>query len=132
MVVKFLVESWGMRKLGVLAVSVVGVAAAIHATLFFMEPSLPVYWGGVCAYMLAFGLILPTGQALAMEPAGEFPGFASSVLGAVLMLVGALGATLAGVLFNGSHTAISGTMAIFGVLVVGCFLAGRAYDRANA
>lgn len=131
MFVKFLVTRWGMRKLSSVAVGAVGVAALTHAVLFFMDPSLPVFWAGVCTYMLAFGLILPTGSALAMEPAGEMPGFASSVLGSMLMVVGALGAGLAALLFDGSHTAISGTMAVFGIAVVGCFIAARIYDRSE-
>ncbi|MHA1129004.1 MAG: hypothetical protein ACTSRN_08670, partial [Alphaproteobacteria bacterium] len=87
------------------------------------------FWGAVCIYMLAFGLILPSAQAVALEPAGDMPGFASSVLGAMLMLAGALGAMVAAALFDGSHTAISGTMTIFGTLAVACLVAARLYDR---
>ena len=127
--VRLLVGRIGLRSIGTVAVSILGLATLIHAGLFFAEPTLAVFWGGACVYMLAFGLILPSAQAVAMEPAGEMPGFASSVLGAMLMAAGALGAIVAGALFNGSHTAVSGTMAIFGALAVGCFIAARLYDR---
>ena len=127
--VRFLVGSLGMRRIEILAVLVLGIAALVHLVLFATSPTLPVFWGGVCIYMLAFGLILPIGQTLAMEPAAEMPGFASSVLGAMLMLVGAVGAIVASALFDGSHTAVSGTMAIFGGLAVCCFLVARIYDE---
>jgi len=127
--IRFLVGPLGMRKIESLSVLVLGIAALIHVVLFVTVPSLTVFWGGVCIYMLAFGLILPIGQTLAMEPAGEMPGFASSVLGAMLMLAGAIGAIVASVLFDGSHTAVSGTMAIFGTLAVCCFLVARIYDK---
>jgi len=97
-----------------------------------MEPSLNVFWGAVCIYMLAFGLILPSAQAVAMEPAGDMPGFASSVLGAMLMVAGALGAVVAGALLDDSHTAISGTMTIFGALAVALLVGARLYDRKKA
>lgn len=131
MAIRVLVESWGMRKIGTFSVSVLGVATVIHLALFFTEPSLAVFWGAVCIYMLAFGLILPSTQALAMEPAGEMPGFAGSVLGAMLMVAGGIGASVAGALFDGSHSAISGTMMIFGALAIACFIAARVYDRAK-
>ena len=127
--IRFLVGPLGMRKIESLSVLVLGIAALIHVVLFVIVPSLTVFWGGVCIYMLAFGLILPIGQTLAMEPAGEMPGFASSVLGAMLMLAGAIGAIVASVLFDGSHTAVSGTMALFGALAVCCFLVARIYDK---
>ncbi|MGE4611324.1 MAG: multidrug effflux MFS transporter [Paracoccaceae bacterium] len=127
--VRVLVGRIGLRNIGVLAVSILGVATITHGVLFFMEPSLGVFWGAVCIYMLAFGLILPSAQAVAMEPAGDMPGFASSVLGSMLMLAGALGAVLAGALLNDSHTAVSGTMAIFGTGAVAVFIAARIYDR---
>ncbi len=132
MAVRLLVTRLGMRKLGLLAITVLGVATLIHLVLFFTDPSLTVFWGGVCIYMLAFGLILPSAQAVAMEPAAEMPGFAGSVLGAMLMVAGGAGAWLAGMLFDGSHSAISGTMVIFGGLAVACFIGARIYDRTKA
>ncbi|MEE9454783.1 MAG: multidrug effflux MFS transporter [Paracoccaceae bacterium] len=130
--VRLLVTRLGMRKLGLLAITVLGVATLIHLGLLFTSPGLTVFWGGVCIYMLAFGLILPSAQAVAMEPAAEMPGFASSVLGAMLMIAGGVGAWLAGALFDGTHSAISGTMALFGGLAVACFIGARIYDRTKS
>ncbi len=127
--VRLLVGRIGLLNIGTISVSVLGVASVLHAVLLFMEPTLTVFWGAVCMYMLAFGLILPSAQAVAMEPAGDMPGFASSVLGSMLMIAGALGTMVAGALLDESHVAISGTMTIFGVLAVGCFIAARVYDR---
>ncbi len=129
MAVRLLVARLGLRRIGTISVSVLALAALVHGALYFMEPSLTVFWIAVCLYMGAFGLILPSAQAWAMEPAGDFPGFASSVLGSMLMLVGGIGASFAAMLFDGSHSAISGTMAVFGGGAVACLLAARLYDR---
>lgn len=127
--VRMLVGPWGLRRIGVLAISVLALASATQGVLFFLSPSLTLFWGTVCLYMLAFGLILPSAQAVAMEPAGEMPGFASSVLGSMLMIAGGIGASFAAMLYDGSHTAISGTMAVFGALGVACLIGARLYDR---
>ncbi|MEO1919142.1 MAG: MFS transporter, partial [Paracoccaceae bacterium] len=127
--VRVLIGRIGLRNIGLLAVSILAVATVAHGVLFFMEPTLGVFWGAVCIYMLAFGLTLPSAQAVAMEPAGDMPGFASSVLGSMFMIAGALGAVLAGALLNDSHTAVSGTMTFFGIGAVAVFIAARIYDR---
>ena len=129
LVVRVLVGRIGLKNIGLLAVSILGVASIIHAGLSFINPSLNVFWGAVCLYMLAFGMILPSAQAVAMEPAGDMPGFASSVLGSMLMIGGALGAIVAGWFLDETHLAISGTMAVFGGLSVASFVAARLYDR---
>ncbi len=127
--VRMLVGPWGLRRIGVLAISVLALAATLQGVLFFLTPTLTIFWAAVCLYMLAFGLILPSAQAVAMEPAGEMPGFASSVLGSMLMVAGGIGASFAAMLYDGSHSAISGTMATFGALAVACLIAARLYDR---
>lgn len=132
LVVRALLGRLGMRILVTWSVFAVGMATVVNVAILFISPSLVMFWGGICVYTFAFGMILPTSSALAMEPTGEMPGFASSMLGSVQMAVGAVGAGLSSVLYNGTHSAISGTMVIFGTLTVGCFLVARFYDRKNA
>lgn len=129
LLVRFLVDRIGLRNIGVVAISILAVATLILGILSFINPSLNVFWGAVCLYMLAFGMILPSASAVAMEPAGDMPGFASSVLGSMLMVGGAIGAIVASTFLDESHLAISGTMTVFGTLSVGCFIAARLYDR---
>lgn len=129
LIVRVLVGRIGLRNIGLLAVSILGVTTLIHLVLSFINPSLNVFWAAVCLYMLAFGMILPSASAVAMEPAGDMPGFASSVLGSMMMVGGAIGAVVAGMFLDESHLAISGTMTVFGTLSVACFIAARLYDR---
>lgn len=127
--VRSFVGRFGLDTIIIVAVSALSLATFAHCILSFLSPSLPVFWSAVCIYMFAYGLILPAGQAFAMGPAGEMSGFASSVLGAILMLSGALGAVFASAIFDGSHNAITLTMTIFGALAVGVYLIARITEK---
>ena len=72
----------------------------------------------ICVYVFAFGMILPTSNTLAMEPAGDMPGFAASLIGSVQVSLGALGSAMAAVLFTGTHHTVPILMGFFGVLTV--------------
>ena len=93
------------------------------------SPTLPVLWAAVTGYLLAFGMLFPTGTAKALEPAGRMAGLGASLIGAMQMLVGAVGAALGAALFNGSHAALSTPMGIAGLLCLFCRLADLATDR---
>ncbi|MXU66078.1 multidrug effflux MFS transporter [Oceanomicrobium pacificus] len=127
--VRMLVGRLGLRRIGTIAAATLGAAVLVHGTYLFVTPGLAAFWLAVCLYMLAFGLVLPSAQAVAIEPAAEMPGFASSLLGALLMLFGAGGAGVAAALFDGTHRAISMTMVLFGAAAIACLVAGRLYDR---
>ncbi|WP_112321698.1 multidrug effflux MFS transporter [Oceanibium sediminis] len=101
---------------------VLGAAVLVNGAMWFATPPLPLFWGAVCLYFAAFGLGLPILQALAMEPARDIAGFASSILGAALMAFGGLGAALAMALYDGSHRAISGSMALCGLAAILCYV----------
>jgi len=114
-----------LSQVGVIAVSVLGLAAAVQAALAWGDPGLQVFWGGVCLYVFALGIILPTSIAACMEPAAEMPGFAASLYGSIQMACGTLGALLASTLFDGTHQAISVSMMIFGGLAAAFYFLGR-------
>lgn len=68
-------------------------------------------------------------MAAAMEPAGDMPGFAASLMGALQMVMASLGAFIASTLFDGTHVAISLTMALFAGMAVAVLVTGRLLDR---
>jgi DHA1 family bicyclomycin/chloramphenicol resistance-like MFS transporter len=70
-------------------------------------------------------MILPTSNALAMEPAGDMPGFAASLIGSIQVTLGAIGSAIAAILFSGSHHTIPVMMALFGALTVATSLLKR-------
>ncbi len=118
-----------LRQVGTVAVTLLGLAGIVNLGLTFATPSLPAFWGGVCLYVAAFGIILPTSMAAAMEPAGDTPGFAASLMGAIQMITASIGAFIASSLFDGTHVAISLTMAGFAGLAVLVLITGRLLDR---
>ena len=90
----------GVRRFGVQAVltlgaGIAGLAGVGLALAAGADLALPAFWGLVGLYVLAFGLLLPAATALALEPAGEMAGFGSSLIGALQVLAGALGAQFA-------------------------------------
>ena len=96
------------------------VAAALLAQLavVFITPSLVVFWAAVCVYTLVFGVLIPFLQGKALDPAGEMPGFAASLIGSLMMGAGAVGASLSTLLHDGSHRAVTLTMCIFAGLAL--------------
>lgn len=92
---------------GVLAATVCVAMLALMAA----DPSLPVLWAGVAAYVAAFGSLMPAGTAKALEPAGGMAGLGSSLIGTCNMLAGVVGSSLAVQLFDGSHRALVTVMA---------------------
>ncbi|MFN4087848.1 MAG: MFS transporter [Alphaproteobacteria bacterium] len=92
---------------GILAASVGVAMLALTAA----EPSLPLLWAGVSAYVAAFGALMPAGTAKALEPAGGMAGLGSSLIGTTNMLAGVMGSVLAVHLFDGSHRGLTIVMA---------------------
>ena len=68
--------------------------AACAGTGFFVaysaNLSLVPFWALICVYTFAFGLLMPTAASMALEPAGATAGLASSIIGTVQILTGAL------------------------------------------
>jgi MFS transporter, DHA1 family, multidrug resistance protein len=103
----------------------VGFVVAYNANL-----SLVPFWTIICVYTFAFGLLMPTATSMALEPAGPVAGLASSIIGTIQTLMGALSSKLvvAG-LFGDSYASLcliiaaSATVIVFLVLL--CQKIGR-------
>jgi DHA1 family bicyclomycin/chloramphenicol resistance-like MFS transporter len=122
---RHLLKTVPLIRITSMAVVLLGLAALVSVASALTTPTLPLFWGTVCLYVFCFGMVYPTSVALAMEPAGDMPGFATSLMGTIQTAMGAGGAALASFLFDGSHRAIPITMAIFGLLSVGTLLLKR-------
>lgn len=120
-----LLKHISLRRLGLLAMSMLSLAVVFNIFVGLSDPGLKLFWLSVCAYVLPFGMIFPTAMSSAMEPAGDMPGFAASLMGGGQMLAGATGAWVATSLYTGDHSAINFTMAGFGGLAVLAFSLGR-------
>lgn len=59
------------------------------------HPPMALLWLLLCFYIFTFGLLVPMSTAMALEPAGANAGLASSIIGTVQILAGALSSTVA-------------------------------------
>lgn len=121
-----LLKRISLQQVGSIAISLLAVAAVVNLTMVAVSPSLQLFWLVISLYVLCFGIILPTSYAAAMEPAGEMPGFAASVMGAGTMVLGSVAAMIASSLYDGTHVAANLTMGLFGIGAVLVFVIGRA------
>lgn len=111
-VLRFRSAKWVIRGATGLACT----SAAAASLMLVYPPSLAVFWTGMSVYALSFGLVYPTSQAAALEPAGEMPGFAASIMGSVQMSFGFLGSVFVSALFDGSLMAICISLGLFSTL----------------
>ena len=76
-------------------------------------------WGNACLYMFGVGFLMPTANALSLEPVPHIAGMASSIIGTMQGLSAAISAIVSSILYDGSisnMTLIMGGAGI-GVLV---------------
>jgi len=105
---------------GAVVVTIAGVGLG---SAYVADLSLIPFWGLVCIYTAAFGMLMPTGTAMALEPAGAVAGLAASIIGTGPTLIGALSASLvvSGLLGDSYHSLClisAGSAAIVVVLVL--------------
>mgnify|MGYP000636851567 CR=1 FL=1 len=119
------VERLGLRGIGSLAMAILSVAVVMHAFFLFREPNFTIFWAAISVYLFAFGFVVPTATTYALQPALNMTGYASSLLGSIQMLVGAVAASLATLFFDGTGFAISLSMVICGAGALLVFATGR-------
>ena len=119
----------GLERVVTTGAVIAGLAGAGLLIVGAGAPSLAVLWTAVAVYLLAFGMLFPTGTAKALEPAGRMAGLGASLTGAMQMLTGAAAATLGAALFDGSHVALSTPMGIAGLLCLLIRLADLATNQ---
>ncbi|MFC3051608.1 multidrug effflux MFS transporter [Kordiimonas pumila] len=107
-------------KVGAVSIGIAGFAFLLMANT---SVPLAVYWVFVFLYMISFGLIMPISNSLALEPAGDAAGTASSLLAALPTIGAAAGAALASsTVFTDSYQALSLIMATGGICTVALVL----------
>ena len=132
LIARRLLKSLLPSRVNAIGIGFLALAGLVHLALIFVAPGLALFWASVCLYVFAFGMVLPLSFALAMEPAGNMPGFAAALTGATYMVLGTLAVLLATNLFDGSHRAISLTMALCAGLAATVWAIGRFSRNADA
>lgn len=118
-----LVEAIGMRRLShaaALVFTVLGVL--IYLTASLDGENLWVFLAMTTFIMTTFGFLGANFNAMAMEPLGDIAGTASSVIGFISTLGGAVLGYLMGQLFNGSTEPLGIAFAVYGLCAIGCIL----------
>lgn len=118
-----LVEALGMRRLS-------HGATVVYTALGFLlwlcaALGLDTFWVFlvlVTLTMTSFGFIGANFNAMAMEPLGEIAGTASSVIGTVSTLGGAILGYIMGQLFYGTTQPLSLAFCLYGLCAMGCIL----------
>ena len=79
-------------------------------------------WGNACLYMFGVGFLMPTANALSLEPVPHIAGMASSIIGTMQGLAAATSAIVSSILYDGSISSLTFIMAGAGIGVLLTYL----------
>ena len=118
-----LVEAIGMRRLShgaAVLYTVLGFVVFLISALGF--ENFWVFMILTAIIMMSFGFMGANFNAMAMEPLGAIAGTASSVIGFISTLGGAILGYMMGQLFNGTTLPLGLAFAVYGLCAIGCIL----------
>jgi DHA1 family bicyclomycin/chloramphenicol resistance-like MFS transporter len=114
---RWLVGRYSVPSLLAIGAVIIGVASVSLAGIAITNvESVTWYWGSLCLYLLAVGILLPNATVVALDPLPEVAGVASSIIGSIQNLAGAAGAMLGAAIYDGSVRNASVTIASAGAL----------------
>jgi DHA1 family bicyclomycin/chloramphenicol resistance-like MFS transporter len=119
-----------LRRFLLAGAAVVACAGVAFIVAYIVGFSLVPFWAIVSVYTFAFGLLMPTATSMALEPAGPVAGLASSIIGTIQTLMGALSSKLvvAGILGD-SYESMCLLIAASAAVIVPLALASQAVGR---
>jgi DHA1 family bicyclomycin/chloramphenicol resistance-like MFS transporter len=122
-----IVMRWGMRPIGHCALVAFTFFAALHVCVALSGYETMISFIVMQALMMGcFSLAVGNFGALAMEEVGHVAGTASSLQGSFSTIVGALGGSVVGQMFNGSTIPLYAGITLFGLgAIVAVFIAER-------
>ena len=104
--------------IGVTLIGITGVQLLVIAWL--NEAPLLWLWSNVCVFMLTVALVIPNATVLALDPLPKIAGVASSIIGTLQNILGAFGAILGALIYDGSvrnSVLIIGTVSVLVVVI---------------
>jgi len=120
---RWLIVRYEMMQLIKLGVALIFTASAQMVVIAWLD-SAPFWWvwGCVCLYMFTIAILMPNATVLALDPLPKIAGVASSIIGTTQNVVGASGAILGALIYDGSvrHAVI--IMATTGTVTAAVFL----------
>ena len=85
---------------------------------FFEEIPFWAVWICCCLFVASMGFLFPNTNTIAMEPLPQIAGFASSILGALMILGGAIGTAVAAQFYNSTVFSITGAIIVSSLLTI--------------
>jgi DHA1 family bicyclomycin/chloramphenicol resistance-like MFS transporter len=114
---RWLVERYAVPTLLGIGAVIIGTASLSMAAIAITNIEwVAWYWGNVCLYLFAVGILLPNATVVALDPLPRVAGVASSIIGSIQNLSGAAGAMLGAAIYDGSVRNASVTIAAAGAV----------------
>ena len=112
------------------SVQIIGVGVALMAIAcvqllyiaWLNEAPFAWLWSCMCLYMFTIAIIAPNAIVMALDPLPKIAGVASSIIGTLQNVIGASGALIGAIIYNGTVRNTIIIMGIAGVLTAGVFL----------
>jgi DHA1 family bicyclomycin/chloramphenicol resistance-like MFS transporter len=114
------VESMKLIAIGVAIFGISGLQLLIMAWL--NQAPFIWLWSCVCLFMFTVAIVMPNAMVLALDPMPKIAGVASSIIGTLQNILGASGALVGAMIYDGSVRNSVIIMGTVGVLVVCVFL----------
>jgi len=120
---RWLVTRFDMMQLIKIGVALIFVASAQLIIIAWLN-SAPFWWVWlcVCLYMFTIAILMPNATVLALDPLPSIAGVASSIIGTTQNVVGASGAILGALIYDGSLRNAVIIMSATGTITAGIFL----------
>ena len=120
---RWLVGRFDVMQLIKLGVALIFASSAQLAIIAWLD-SAPFWWvwACVCLYMFTIAILMPNATVLALDPLPKIAGVASSIIGTTQNAVGAAGAILGALIYDGSVRNAVIIMATAGTVTAGIFL----------
>ena len=120
---RWLVGRFDVMQLIKLGVALIFASSAQLAIIAWLD-SAPFWWvwACVCLYMFTIAILMPNATVLALDPLPKIAGVASSIIGTTQNAVGASGAILGALIYDGSVRNTVIIMATAGTVTAGIFL----------
>jgi DHA1 family bicyclomycin/chloramphenicol resistance-like MFS transporter len=120
---RWLVMRFDVMQLIKLGVVLIFASSAQLAVIAWLDTA-PFWWlwGCVCLYMFTIAILMPNATVLALDPLPKIAGVASSIIGTTQNVVGASGAVLAALIYDGTVRNAVIIMATTGTVTTVVFL----------
>ncbi len=116
-----LVERFDPLKVLHLAILLIALAGGQLLVISYLDTA-PFWWlwGSVCLFMMTIGIVMPNATIIALDPLPKIAGVASSIIGTLQSLIGAVGAIVAAMIYDGSvrnSVILMGGVAVLAILI---------------